>query len=145
MSCTILTSLIGPTVGGFLAGSVGVGLAWWKRGRDGRDRFHAVVGELQATLEGFDDMDERTVQFQRDSLPELRTAIFAVQPFIKRARFNRLRELLRDYKDEDFDWNKALVKRTAHQLTQGNDAPGEPPWATEKLREYLSKFRAEVG
>lgn len=131
-------------LGAVIAGLVGYLLAWWQRRRDGRDRFLAVIGEREAELDGFRNIDERTTTFHRESFAPLRDAIFAVQPFVSASCFQRLRNLWQRYKDEDFDWKSTLEKRTAYQLQHGNDAPGEPPFAKDKLQDYMRKFRKEV-
>jgi hypothetical protein len=139
---------IAAVVGALIAGLIGFIFVWWQRRRDGHDRFLAVIGELEAELDGCEHIDDKTKTFHAGSLIPLRCAVFAVQPFICKSRFKRLLDLWHEYRDLEKDKltpSGSMIERTAHELTHGKDSPAMPPYPDERLRSYLKKFREEVG
>lgn len=137
--------IIGPVLGGCIAAAAGLWLARWRWRRDGRDRFLAVLGELETELDDCEHVDSRTEVAHAASLDSLRSAVFAVQPFVSACRFQRLLALWHAYKKEDATGKGALIARTAHELKHGADSPDMPQYPDEMLRGYQKKFRKEVG
>ena len=144
MTWTQLVPIISPVLGGCIAAAAGMWLASLRRSRDGRDRFLAVVGEIESQLDSCDHIDDRTQTVHADSLAPLRLAIYAVQPFISRRSFNRLLVLWRSYKREQADARTALEKLAAHDIAE-RSPKGAPAYPDDMLRSYFRKFRAEVG
>lgn len=130
-------------IGGCIAAGVGFGVAWWKRWRDGRDRFLAVIGEIESELDGCEHIDDRTQKVHADSIAPLRTAIFAVQPFVSAGRFKRLLDLWHSYQKEHADARTAMEKLAAHDIA-GRPPEQRPPYPDDMLRSYFQKFRKEV-
>ena len=90
MDWTRFIPIVGPVLGGCIAAGAGLWLAWWRRKRDGRDRFLAVISETESELDGCEHIDDRTQKVHASSLTPLRAAIFAVQPFVSECSFKRL-------------------------------------------------------
>lgn len=140
----IPSSALNTILGGFIAASVGFALAWWKRKRDGRDRFLAVLGEIESELDGSQPLDNLTQKVHSSSIAPLRGAIFSVQPFVTRKRFKMLLNLWHDYKNENFDPTTAVVKMVAHDMA-GKPQSQRPGYPDSKLRNYFDKFRKVVA
>lgn len=138
---------IGTVVGALIAGLIGLVCAWWQRQQDGCYRFLAVINELDGDLDGCGHVDDRAMKFHSDSLVPLRSAVFAVQPFICKARFEKLLKLWHEYKDlkEQVATTAAMANRTAHELNYGKDSPTMPLYPDDLLRSYLKKFRKEAS
>ncbi len=96
-------------------------------------------------MDGFENIDDRTGKYHHDSLAPLSAAVFAVQPFISEASFQKLHNLWQEYKTGNFDCRTVLEYRTAHELKYGHDAPDLPPYAKDKLKDHMKKFRNVVG
>lgn len=137
---------IATIVGALIAGLIGLIVSRWQRQRDGRDRFLAVIGEMQSELDECGNVDDRAIIFHARSLVHLRSAVFAIQPFISNRRYGRLLKLWRDYKNltEQVATRPAIVKRIAHELTHGKGSPTMPLYPDELLSSYLNKFRKEI-
>jgi hypothetical protein len=135
---------LSAALGGVIAGTIGFLSAWWKRWRDGRDRFLAVVSEVEAELDDCEHISDRTQKVHASSLIPLRTAIFAVKPFVSECSFNRLMELWHSYKKEQTDARTAVERLAAHDLA-GRDMQSRPSYPDDMMRSYLNKFRKEVG
>jgi hypothetical protein len=139
-----ITPIIGPAIGGIIAGTVGLTVAWWKRWRDGRDQLLSVVAEVEA------DLDDRIVAIKdvhTASLPRLRTAIFSVRPFVDDCRFERIMELWQTYKNTDkeqLDWALSYSRHAVHEVLSP-DTPNPHKRADDWMRARLKEFRNEVG
>lgn len=131
-------------IGGCIAATVGFGVAWVNRRRDGRGRFLAVIGEIEAELDGCEHIDDTTKKVHASSLAPLRTAVFAVQPFVTECSFKRLIDLWHEYKNAKADALTVMQRKTAHDLKEG-DPQTSPAYADDMLRSYCKKFRQAVG
>jgi hypothetical protein len=144
MSCSILIPLIGPAIGGFIAGTIGFIVAWWKWRRDGRNQFLAVIAEVEA------DMDERIDGIREvhiSSLPRVRSAVFAVQPFVCCCRFDRIMKVWQAYKKPDpeqLDWGLSMSRQAVHEAMSPG-APNPNVRADDWMRARLKEFRKSVG
>ena len=131
-----------------IAAGIGFWAAWRQRRRDGRDRFLATIGELEAELDECGHIDDQAEKFYIGSLPQLRSAVFAVQPFVSQNCFVRLLALWHEYKklnDDQISTRGSLTRRTAHELNHGKDSPNMPPYPDERLRSYMKTFQTLVG
>jgi len=135
--------MLSTILGGFIAAAVGFSIAWWQRRRDGKDRFLAILGEIESSLDGCGHIDDRTQKVHADSITPLRAAIFAVQPFITAASFERLLTHWRDYQKEHADARTTMEKLAAHDIA-GRPPDQRPGYPDDILRSYLQKFRKEV-
>lgn len=138
------SSLIASAVGGIIAGMVGFSVVWWKRRRDGRDQFLAVVSEIEA------DLDDRVLAIREvhtASLPKLRAGIFGVRPFISGNSFDRVLKLWQKYKNADqeqLDWALSYSKAAVHDAVFP-DKPNPHVRADNWMRARLTEFRNEIG
>ena|ERR1035437_1094195 len=142
MCSTIFTSIIGPVVGGGIAASAGICLALWKWKRDGKDRFIFVICEMEASIDSGDDTNSDARAVHSSFIDRLRSAVFAVQPFICEASFKRLRKTWQDYKSEGTSPRDTFTRAIE---IEGVVKKSPPPYTIETLRAYLEKMKDEVG
>ena len=144
MSDLSFTPLIGSAVGGIIAATSGLLLAKWKRQRDGRDQFLSTIAEIEA------DLDNKIFNIQQlyaDSLPKLRTAIFAVRPFVKSSKFEQILNLWQIYKNVErnqIDPGRSRALHTIHDLESPN-TPNPYQLADDWMRAQLIEFRNKIG
>ena len=144
MIAEITCSGLSAAIGGCIAGTFGFLAIWWKRWRDGRDRFLAVLGEIESEL---DDRIDGYRQVHTTSLPRLRSAIFAIRPFVCERRFARIMKVWQIYKKPDADqlnWAFSTLRRDIHDSV----SPGTSNLhvsADDWMRARLNEFRKAVG
>ena len=112
-----------------------------KRVSDAKDRFLAVIASLTAKLDGCEHIDSRTQVFHAESLPLLREAVFALQPFVSTSSFQRILDLWHDYERHRADAGSFLTA----QITQQHSGGQTPPYPDDALRFSMRRFREEVG
>lgn len=138
--------MAGMILGAFISGVIGICVAscisWHKRRRDGRDKFLCVSSEVESRLDSCDEIDSRTKQVHSESIAILRTAVFAVRPFIFKSSFDRLVDLFHKYEKEDTSVTTDCRRRVR---VQGIPHGPSPKYVKETLQDYLKKFKDEVG
>jgi|ERR1039458_3559624 hypothetical protein len=142
MCSTIFTSIVGPVVGGAIAATAGFSLAFWKWRRDGKDRFISIICEMEASIDSGDGTNSDARSVHSSFITKLRSAVFAVQPFICDASFNRLLKIWQEYKNEDGSARGAFKRDTR---AEGIVKQTPEPYTLETLRAYLQKMKDEVG
>ncbi len=133
---------ISAMIGAAIAGLIGWGSSRWLRARDGRDRFLSILSEIEAELDTAQPFSGEAARVHTASLPDLRAAVYAVQTYIPRASFLRLREIWRRYQAHDANSKRILEDHLAHDIAR---APlGSPMNDVEQIRQFLLQFRDEI-
>ena len=130
---------LATTLGGVIAASAGMGLAWCKRRRDGRDRFLSSIAELEA------DMPDHCTDlraFWESTFRPLRLAIYNVQPFISDGQFKALHQIYAEYrhlKEKQLDYDLS-------ELIQAITPKDQPPSlrADALLAVYFDRLKIAV-
>ena len=146
--CQMIAEITCPglsaAIGGVIAGTIGFTVAWWKRWRDGRDQFLAVIAEIEADMDG---RINALQQFHLSSLPPLRKAVFAVRPFVSDCRFEKIMKVWQAYKTPDsgqLDWALSMSRQAVHEAVSPN-TPNPHVRADDWIRGRLNEFREAVG
>ena len=141
------TQIIATLAGALIAGLIGWSLSLLKRSRDGRDRFLAEIGIAKSDLDAVLDKRPRSLkEFHATSCEQIRHAVFAVQPFIRKVSFERLLELLEKYKrinDAQLDVMKSSIGKRLQQFKpeEAVDPVNPVKDSEELLHECLAEFQ----
>lgn len=143
--CTFFNSLIGPVVGGFIAGCIGLYLGRRRWERDGRDKFHTVVAIVESELDGSEEIDDLAQKVHAGSLEKIKTAVYAVSPFISKRNVSKLRELWFDYRDikpQDVGAINYIVRKVSWEA--GEKKEPAPKFPHELIKDRLRKMQEVV-
>jgi hypothetical protein len=134
--CQIITSFIGPIVGGLVVGGIGIWMSRVNRHRDGKQAFLLVAADQKSKLS--ETKKKELDKFYQQSVPIMSQAVYRVLEFLKEEQKCALLKFWNAYRSEgekQFGNQKEFLDAYTESMVGGN-----PLTYLKWLEDYFDKF-----